>query len=172
MVDETFHPRYDARSRTYRYYFARRDLDWEAMDRAAKAFLGTRVFSGYARTGGRNPVRNVLAVSVSVEEGYTVFEVTAESFLWHQVRRMAAALLSVGTGESSEDSIEEGFATGHIKRPCAAPSFGLILWEVDCGIPFLPMECPPKASVNIACEEEHHAVMRKICEELSQVTPL
>ncbi|MDD1674719.1 MAG: tRNA pseudouridine(38-40) synthase TruA, partial [Methanomicrobiales archaeon] len=130
-------------------------------------FLGTRDFSGYARPDGRNPVRTVLSTSVSTEEdGICVFEVTAESFLWHQVRRMAAALLLVGTGETPESSIEKGFDPGGLRKPCAASPSGLVLWDVDCGIKFLPMEYPPKAGAYLAREEEHHAVMRKICKGL------
>ncbi len=172
QVSDSFHPRYDAKSRTYRYYFARKGLDGEAMDRACRAFIGTRDYSGYARPGGRNPVRTVLSARVSAEEdGFTVFEVKAESFLWHQVRRMAAALLLVGTGESSEDTIEEGFTTGFIKKPWSAPPSGLVLWEVDCGIEFRPMEYPPKAGAHLTREEEHHSVMKKICERLQETLP-
>ncbi len=168
-VDAGFHPRYDSRSRTYRYYFAHEHLDHAAMHRAAQFFTGIRDFSAYSRPGGRNPVRKVLSASVFLEDnGYTVFEVNAESFLWHQVRRMAAALLPVGQGLATERSIEEGFSSGFSIKTGAAPPAGLVLWEIDSGITFSALEAAPKARAHLRSEEEHHAVMRRVCAHLGR----
>ena len=62
------------------------------MNRAAHLFLGSHNFTSFARVKDKNPYRNILAARMGEEDGFVFFEVKAESFLWHQVRCMAAAL--------------------------------------------------------------------------------
>lgn len=165
-VPDSFHPRYDAKSRTYRYYFSNTPGDMTAMDRAAKLFLGIRNFSNFARVGDKNPERKILAARVAEEEGFVFFEVTAESFLWHQVRCMAAALFSVGN-----DGVPEGSITRLLESPAErplqpAPAEGLILWNTDCGITWTALpegERSAKFMEHLCC---HHALMEKVCRTL------
>ena len=98
---DEFNPRYDAKSRTYRYYFSEVPSGKEEMGKASRHFLGIHDFSHFARVRDKNPLRNILSTRIGEEDGFVFFEVTAESFLWHQVRCMAAALLRVGSGEIS-----------------------------------------------------------------------
>jgi len=92
-VPAEFHPRYDAKSRTYRYYFSEVPKKMDEMEKAYRHFLGIHDFSHFARVKDKNPVRNILAIRVDEEDGFVFLEVTAESFLWHQVRCMATAIL-------------------------------------------------------------------------------
>ncbi|MDD1661963.1 MAG: tRNA pseudouridine(38-40) synthase TruA, partial [Methanomicrobiales archaeon] len=149
-VPEDFHPRYDARSRTYRYYFPRIPLDRDAMAEAALLFTGSHDFSRFARVEGKDPVRNILSARLFEDGapggGFTCFEVTAESFLWQMVRGMAGALLSVGTGDLNEKGVQALLDEPSGERHPPAPSAGLILWEVDCGISFEPLPRSPRSS--------------------------
>lgn len=167
-VPPAFHPRYDARSRTYRYYFGDTSLDVPAMARAAVLFTGTHDFRHFARANDKNPVRNVLAVDVGTTEGQPFFQVTAESFLWHMVRYMAAALDLVGSGRGDEDQVRQRLA-GVCTRPLTpAPAEGLILWEVDCGLTWTPMPVDRRTRAHLERCHAHHAVMTRVCSLLEE----
>ncbi len=162
-VPPEFHPRYDARSRTYRYYYPAPPGDIAAMNRASALFCGTHNFTNFARVRDKNPFRKVLFCEVRTEDGFVFFEVTAESFLWHQVRSMATALLRVGNGEASEDSVRE-LLEGPAERPLQpAPAEGLVLWDTDVGISLTPLEARERSSKFLDHLRSHHALMEKVC---------
>ncbi|MEN6609685.1 MAG: tRNA pseudouridine(38-40) synthase TruA [Methanoregulaceae archaeon] len=144
-VPDVFHPRYDAHSRTYRYYFPNSPEDLAAMRKAAELFLGTHDFSNFARTSDRNPLRTVLGISVETEEDRVYLQVTAESFLWNQVRRMAAVLQEIGSGTRDIGSVQVLLESPAPACPSAASPEGLILWDVDCGIVLNPLPTDPKS---------------------------
>jgi tRNA pseudouridine38-40 synthase len=165
-VPAEFHPRYDAKSRTYRYYFPEVPPEMEDMDKAARHFLGLHDFSHFARVGDKNPQRNILATRVAGEDGFVFFEVTAESFLWHQVRCMASAILRVGNGETEEASIVQ-YLEGEIDKPLSpAPAEGLVLWETDCGVSWSPLPEGERSSSFMDHLCRHHALMEKVCRVL------
>ena len=83
VVEPGFHPRYDAKYRTYRYFFREQDLDAPRMETAAMLFQGNHDFSGFARVDKKKPERKVLAASIGIDNGVLFLEITAESFLWH-----------------------------------------------------------------------------------------
>jgi tRNA pseudouridine38-40 synthase len=171
-VPGDFHPRYDARSRTYRYFFPKVPVDREAMETAAGLFTGRHDFSRLARVEGKDPVRNVLSARVfddgSPGGGFTCLEVTAESFLWQMVRGMAGALLSVGQGSLTLDGVRELLGDSAGDRFPPAPASGLVLWEVDCGIAFAPLERSPRSSAFISTVRGHHEVMARVLSLLEE----
>jgi tRNA pseudouridine38-40 synthase len=165
-VSPEFHPRYDAKSRTYRYYFSNTPRDTEAMNRAAQQFLGSHNFTNFARVRDKNPYRNILDAHVGVEDEFVFFEVKAESFLWHQVRCMASALLLVGNGDADEGSIAR-LLDSVAERPLQpAPAEGLILWDTDCGILWMPVTIDGQSGAFIDHLVRHHALMEKMCQVL------
>ena len=165
-VPHEFHPRYDARSRTYRYFFGNGDLDVDAMDRGAASFVGEHDFSPFARVKDKNPYRRVLHAHVFREDELSVLEVTAESFLWHMVRYMASALLLIGNGDWDEGAIDECLAGDSTRSIGPAPPDYLVLWDVDCGIPFVPITDIGRSMEFVRDLRTHHAVMAHICESL------
>jgi tRNA pseudouridine38-40 synthase len=162
-VGASFHPRYDATSRTYRYYFLETPQDVAAMQRAAARYVGSHNFTNFARVGDKNPFRRIHAARVAEAGGFLFFEVTADSFLWHQVRCMAAALALVGDGEEPEDAITL-LMEGPAGRPLQpAPSEGLILWTVDCGIPWTSLPDGERSTRFMDHLRHHHALMENVC---------
>jgi tRNA pseudouridine38-40 synthase len=103
------------------------------MGRAATAFEGRHDFSAF---GGADPqpVRNVHHVRVRRDGHLVEIDVRADAFLRGMVRRMAAALIAVGTGKIDEGAIASALADG---RPAfagaAAPARGLCLRRVVLG---------------------------------------
>jgi tRNA pseudouridine38-40 synthase len=174
-VPHEFHPRYDAKNRTYRYFFGDGDLDIEAMDRGADCFVGEHDFSPFARVKDKNPYRTVLDAQVFQEGEFCVLEVTAESFLWHMVRYMASALLLIGKGDWDESAIDECLAGGGTRSIGPAPPDYLVLWDVDCGISFVPIPDIGRSMEYVWDLHTHHTVMAQICESLigdSEESPL
>ena len=165
-VSPEFHPRYDAKSRTYRYYFSNSPHDPVAMNRAAQHFLGSHNFSNFARVNDKNPYRNILAARVGEEDGFVFFEVKAESFLWHQVRCMASALLLVGDEEADDSSIASLLKADADRPLQPAPAEGLILWDTDCGISWTPVTLEGQSGAFIAHLKRHHSLMEKMCRVL------
>jgi len=115
---------------------------------------------------GKDPVRNILSARIfddgSAGEGFTCFEVSAESFLWQMVRGLAGALLSVGTGGLDEEGVRELLETPSGERHPPAPASGLILWEVDCGIMFEPLSRSPRSTAFLSSVRNHHEVMARV----------
>lgn len=158
-VDPGFHPRHRALHRTYRYFFGEEDLDTRAMDSAARSFEGIHDYSLFSRPDGRDPVRRVLSARVFEDSGIAVLEVRAESFLWHMVRYMASALRMVGSGEAGGDLIASRLHGDASARLSPAPPEGLVLWDVEYGFPFLPLE-PGEKSLSLIRDEYSSARVR------------
>lgn len=167
-VPSAFHPRYDAKKRTYRYLFSRAPPCIDAMARAAARFVGNHNFTSFARLDGRNPYRTVYSAQVQEEGGYVCLEVTAESFLWHQVRCMATALLRIGEGEENEDLIDRLLDAEPEKPLHPAPAEGLVLWDTDCGIRWKPIAPAERSSNFIDDLMLHHSLMKTVCCTLQQ----
>ena len=117
-----FRPRFDARSRRYRYQLLlaaqrqplceryawrlRPPLDEGAMQDAAQLLLGEHDFASFGTPPqGENTVREVYASEWSGEgrlRGRALtYSVEANGFLQHMVRRIVSALVAVGRGQRS-----------------------------------------------------------------------
>ena len=117
-----FHPRFDARSRRYRYrvllvaqrqplcaryaWCLRPPLDEGAMQDAARLLIGEHDFASFGRPPqGENTVRAVFASEWSGEARSLgralTYRVEANAFLQHMVRRIVGALVAVGRGQRS-----------------------------------------------------------------------
>ena len=145
-----FHPRFDAHSRTYRYEIfcdprrnpLRERYTWRvypapAFDRlqaCAAELLGTHDFAAFGtppRPGG-STVREVTHAAWTRDGDRLTFEVTANAFLYHMVRRMVSVQVAVGQG-----NLEAGIISRSLDLPEPPPIFqglapphGLTLVEV------------------------------------------
>jgi tRNA pseudouridine38-40 synthase len=136
------------------------------MERAGKLLVGSHNFTNFARARDKNPWRNILEITIGEAEGFVYLEVKAESFLWHQVRCIASALLQVGVGETDETFINS-LLEGEVKKALQpAPAEGLILWETDCGIDWLPMPGAERSATYLDHVGRHHALMANVCQVL------
>ncbi|MDD1678739.1 MAG: tRNA pseudouridine(38-40) synthase TruA [Methanomicrobiales archaeon] len=165
-VGEDFHPRYAARSRTYRYYLTEPSLDLGAMAEAATLLEGTHNFSSFARAEGRNPVRTVHRVEVWREQSFCIIEVQGESFLWHMVRGMATILRAIGAGKAKAGDITRLLASTGTERVAAAPAEGLVLWEVDCGVSFTPLSMGSRHEIYLTAEHRRHLLLGELTSRL------
>jgi len=121
-VADDAHARFDAVSRTYRYYihtakdpFIRHscrcwyDFDVEAMNRAAEPLLGKHDFSSFEKTGGDNKTSLCTVTEAhweAVDDTHLVFTITADRFLRNMVRATVGTLLEVGRGRQAPAWVE------------------------------------------------------------------
>lgn len=157
---ERFSARFDALARSYRYFFARGDLDLAAMARAAKFFVGRHDFRNFCRIDENvdNFERVLYEVDIcrvsddqKVEvsdwrcqqgtsyEMFYIF-VRGQAFLWHQVRCMAAVLFDVGLQNEKPEIVKRmlndatngsgDFCRGRPHYRVASPT-PLVFWECE-----------------------------------------
>lgn len=118
-VTGTFHARFSALSRRYRYIILNRPyrsalqrhratwqrdpLDHERMAKAASHLLGEHDFTSFRATGcqAKSPIRTVYSLMVKRQGDYVAIEIEANGFLHHMVRNVAGVLMAVGRGQQS-----------------------------------------------------------------------
>ena len=152
-VDESFHPRFSAKSRVYRYWIDNaptpspllrtiaghiaKPLNADAMRNATGAFLGVQDFAAWQSAGSPNgptirevmrlEVRDVTAFGTALLE----IEIEANAFLYQMVRNIVGALIKVGQGDLTADNIRHLTAErDRTQCPPPAPPQGLCLVEV------------------------------------------
>lgn len=110
-VPPDFNPRY-ARCRVYRYLMPADGLDEGLVREAAGMFAGVHDFSGFCKADGRGTSVAVDSVEAEFEDGLAVLTFRARYFLWHMVRRMAAAVRCAGSGRAELSDIAGALAGG------------------------------------------------------------
>jgi tRNA pseudouridine38-40 synthase len=138
QVDDSFHARFSAFSRSYRYVilnrwirpaldakrvsWCRSPLDADKMHEAAQALVGEHDFTSFrARACQANhAVREIQQVSVIREGDIVSLEVTANGFLYHMVRNIAGNLMKVGLAEKKVNWIKDVLEKKN--RDLAAPT--------------------------------------------------
>lgn len=165
-VADDFYPRYAVTNRTYRYFFPY-NLDVDAMNEAAKTFIGTHDFSGFSKMEkGRDPVRTVTDARVFENaNGLAVFEVSAKSFLWNMVRGMAGLLEVVGLGLAPQSVVSAQLANP-TWRVHPAPAAGLVFWDVKTDIQFKPMRQRTAVSRELAAAAKDARIRATTAEAL------
>lgn len=115
-VDETFHARFSAFSRSYQYLLYNAPvasalmadkagwfhlpLDVCAMQQAMGYLLGEHDFSAFraSECQAKSPVRVMTQAELHAAGRYFIFSFSANAFLQHQVRNMLGALIYIGKG--------------------------------------------------------------------------
>ena len=149
-VDDEFHARYSALSRSYRYLILNRlvrsslfrqrawwvhePLDAEAMAEGGTRLLGRHDFSAFRAAGCQSstPVREVTRLTVERRGHWIIIDITANAFLQHMVRNIAGTLVTIGRGEAAPDWAAKILAGRDRKAAgVAAPAHGLTFMRVD-----------------------------------------
>lgn len=148
-VDESFHARYSAVSRTYRYFILNRQLpdpflartrwhyryplDLAPMNAAIGLLLGERDFSSFCRVAeGKSPIRRVEKAEWGREGEEVVLEITANSFCHQMVRSLVRECVELGRGNGEpQDIVEIADARDRNLARGVAPARGLFLWQVN-----------------------------------------
>jgi len=155
QVDETFHARFSATARTYRYVITNRDsrpalgrdlmtwerrpLDFELMHEAAQCLLGEHDFSSFRGNScqSKTPFRNIHHIHVRGVAGVVVIEIKANAFLHHMVRNIVGVLMQVGVGDRPRHWVHEVLdAKNRTAAGITAHANGLYLMHIDYPVSF------------------------------------
>lgn len=161
-VPDTFHARFSARSRTYRYVLVNDHVDvallkgmagWfhaplhlGAMQEAAQQLLGEHDFSAFRAAGcqAKSPIKTLYDVGISQRGQVFLFTFRANAFLHHMIRNIVGALVYVGAGRLSMPEFLTVLSSGD--RTNAPPTFspdGLYLaaieYDADLALPAFPL---------------------------------
>lgn len=152
FTDLTFHPRYDAKRRTYYYYllnspvgspfwhkycwWVARPLNWAAIKQCLPLFIGKHDFASFTVNQEKATVRTVYHFDIQsnfeLTEGLYRFRVTADGFLHHMVRLIVGTLVWVGTGKLNKPQVQEILAAKDVTQAGPkAPAKGLFLTHVE-----------------------------------------
>ena len=137
IVDETFYPRY-ANQRIYAYYLKKDLIDLQVLHTVVPLFIGTYNFSNFARVEShKDPMRTIDDISIIETESFYVLKFQAQTFLWHQIRRIVSAILQVKRQKITIDDIMKALHYPEEEIDFGlAPSFPLILEDIIYNLNF------------------------------------
>ena len=149
-VDERFHARLSAVSKTYEYvidngivadvfnrkysYRLEQALDIEKMRMAAGLLIGTHDYISFCgnKKFKKSSVRTITDIAISEKDGKVVIAFTGGGFLQNMVRIMAGTLLEVGKGKIEPGQIPEIIqAKDREAAGSTAPAHGLTLIKYE-----------------------------------------
>lgn len=156
-----FHPRYDAKNKTYSYLISRTGaysvflkryswsipykLNCDAMKAAADYLIGAHDFACFRASGcgSKHPVRTIHRIEISEMSSVEFIgfqfnapvikiSVTANAFLRHMARNMVGTLMEIGRGKCSPFRMKEILESGDRRLAGkAAPACGLFLERIN-----------------------------------------
>lgn len=148
-MPDTFHARYSANSRRYRYVIYNgsirpallrsnitwqyKQLDHRLMHQAAQFLLGENDFTSFrsVECQSNTPMRNVHQLQVTRNGDLIVIDITANAFLHHMVRNIAGVLIAVGSGKHPVSWVHDVLNAKDRRLGAeTAPSYGLYLVHV------------------------------------------
>ena len=152
QVQESFHARFVAKAKTYKYrilnrnlpsaidrnlWFIRSPLNLDNMKQAAKNIIGTHDFKAFEGTGSPR-VHTIRAITkaefVIHDKGFITFHIQGNGFLRYMVRNIVGTLVDVGLGKISvEDFRQVLLSKDRKKAGITAPGQGLFLVCVEYG---------------------------------------
>ena len=145
----TFHARYSAKARVYKYIILNRKsgstlknkrcwhiikkLNLAMMKKGAKKLIGTKDFSTFRSSScsAKTPVRTIKSIKFLTKKDIIEIEIKAQSFLQNQVRSMVGCLKYVGEDRWSIQKFDK-IIKSKKRINCAppAPAEGLYLTKV------------------------------------------
>jgi tRNA pseudouridine38-40 synthase len=149
-VDESFHPRFSARGKHYRYTILTRPdrsplwrdrswhhgepLDLELMRAVAVHLIGEHDFAAFraANCSAKTTIRTIRQIEISATPDLVTIDLHGTAFLRNMVRIIVGTVSEVGTGERPPGQVAEILASlDRTKGGITAPPQGLELMSVQ-----------------------------------------
>jgi len=149
-VDGSFHARFSAKQRRYRYVILNRSvrptflayrvawdyrpLDAGRMSAAAQYLLGEHDFSAYraAACQSKSPTRRIDRITVLRQDDIITIDIEANAFLHHMVRNIVGVLMAIGAGEQPVEWTKQVLESQDRARAgITAPAHGLYFMDVN-----------------------------------------
>ncbi|MCM2265343.1 MAG: tRNA pseudouridine(38-40) synthase TruA [Desulfuromonadales bacterium] len=149
-MPETFHARFNARGKWYRYTIDRRSvrsplagrrswqvrgtLDLAAMQEAAALMVGEHDFAAFRTSGcaAKTTVRRLDSIDLVEDETFLHVDVRGSGFLKNMVRMLVGTLIEIGQGKRPATDVDLLLTrTQGVRAGATAPPHGLCLMAVD-----------------------------------------
>ena len=148
VVSDTFHARYNVKSKTYQYIINTNEynplernyvfqynykLNVEKMKEAIKYFLGEHDFRSFVTDNKEkeNCVRKITKATIKEDNGKIIITFTGNGFLRYQVRNMVGLLIKIGEEKIEPISVQKIIESkDRTKAAKTAPAEGLYLVNV------------------------------------------
>ncbi|MBI9098491.1 MAG: tRNA pseudouridine(38-40) synthase TruA [Spirochaetaceae bacterium] len=149
VVPESFHSRYDARVRVYKYYLLHSDagsahlrnycyltrskFDIQHLNRLASPIVGIHDFTTFAaaRDENESKIRDIFSAAFYPEGNFIVFKVAGNAFLWRMIRSLTGTIINLAAAGEKAGKMEELLAAKDRSAVGpTAPARGLFLHKV------------------------------------------
>lgn len=122
-VDPSFHARFSAKGKRYRYvvynsklerplyrkysYHIRKDLDIEEIEKSLAYFIGTHDFKSFMgpKTKFKDTIRTIYSIELEKNGDFLEIVIEGNNFLRHMVRIIVGTLIFVGAGKIKKEEI-------------------------------------------------------------------
>lgn len=149
IVADSFHARFSALWKEYRYYINGKDynpltckycpyipnLDVEFMRNVATLFLGTHDFKAFASASidpRKSTIKTIYQIHILEKDGYLEFRFLGNGFLKYQIRRMMGILVEAGKHRYTKDQVFKIFQSLDPKESkYILDGCGLYLYHVE-----------------------------------------
>jgi len=149
-VPESFHARFQATGKQYRYFVwnhsamnplirhtawhVPRPLDLEVMRKAAPFFVGKHDFQSFAANSGyakESTVRTLTRCEIQRRGPQLTFIIEGDGFLYKMCRGIVGTLVQAGLGKFPARAVKTMLAKKDRRHAgMSAPAHGLVLWKV------------------------------------------
>lgn len=148
LVDDNFNARYDAKSRSYKYFITQEydlfkadtslyypyDLNYEKIVDATKVIVGKKDFQAFcsAKSDVKSFECDITKLDIEKKGSDLIIEISANRFLHNMVRIIVSILLEVGSGKivySEIDSIIQ--SKDRRNAPKTVSPSGLFLYKIE-----------------------------------------
>ena len=147
-VKNSFHPRFEAESRVYKYflqgndkgspyhrnyrYLVRTPIELSQLKSIEKFFVGKKNFKNYSKLRkGQDPYREISKSEWSKSNDYFIYTIEGKSFLHNMVRSIVGCQLAVLENKVTKKELKESLQQPQKTRfNFIAPAQGLYLWKI------------------------------------------
>ena len=147
-VKEEFNPRFDAKSRVYKYfilnnskelpfskdyvYYIERNFELEHLNNVSKIFLGENNFQNFSKLRiNQTPLRKISLSKWSMQNSKFIYTIEGNSFLHNMVRSIVGCQLAVIDAKISINDLKKSLLNPNDTRHrFMVPSRGLHLWKI------------------------------------------
>ena len=147
-TDGSFHARFDAKDKTYKYYFytskntvpyydrfalhVRTNLDYDLMKKQLKHLLGEHDFSSFCASGSevKDFVRTIYKAKLNKVGDLYEFTICGNGFLYNMVRIIVGTLIDIGGGKITSNMGEIIKSKNRANAGKTVGPEGLVLFDV------------------------------------------
>lgn len=137
-VEKDFNPRF-ASERIYRYVLPAKSIDELTARGCAELFIGEHDFIRFCRPDERPTTLKIDSVELRKEKEVIIIEFRARYFLWNMIRKLCAAIASVGSGRSRISDVERALNGENVSfgltRPDALTLMDIIYDGLEFTVP-------------------------------------